>query len=174
MVVVKRKLWEKDWPYWVGGLALGIINVFYLFVAWKPLGITTTMSVWGAAFWQALGFSPAQWDYFKEINFDSSFWRYTFFSPGTWLNIGIVAGALLGALVAWQFRIRAVKSLKYALAALGGGFLMGYGARLAPRCNIGTLLGDIPSLSLQGWVFALFVFIGAFIGAKIIVRIFVD
>lgn len=172
--MAKGKIWEKDWPYWLGGLVLGIINVIYLFVTWKPLGITTVMSVWGAAFWETLGFTPAQWDYFKEINYGGSFWEYTVFSSGTWLNIGIVAGALLGALMASQFRVRSVKSLKYALAALSGGFLMGYGARLAPRCNIGTLMGDIPSLSLQGWVFALFVFVGAIIGARIVVRLFVD
>lgn len=165
---------NKEWPYWLGGLILGLINILFLWVTWEPLGITTTMSVWGGAFLDAIGFSPDQWDYYGRLELGRSLMEYTFFSEGTWLNLGITVGALIAALLAGQFRVRPIKSIKYATFALLGGFLMGYGARIAPRCNIGALLGGIPSMSLQGWVFALFAFLGAGLGARIVVRYFVD
>lgn len=164
----------KEWPYWLGGLVLGLINTAFLLITWEPLGITTTMSVWGSAFLKVVGLTPENWDYFGQLAGDRSLLDYALFSEGTWLNIGITVGALLAALLAGQFRVRPIKSVKYAIFALLGGFLMGYGARIAPRCNIGVLLGGIPSFSLQGWIFALFVFCGAALGAKIIVRSFVD
>ncbi|NLW23584.1 MAG: YeeE/YedE family protein, partial [Tissierellia bacterium] len=51
--------------------------------------------------------------------------------------------------------------------------LMGYGARMALGCNIGGLFSSISSLSLSGWVFAIAVAIGAFIGGKIIFRVLI-
>jgi len=50
--------------------------------------------------------------------------------------------------------------------------LMGYGARLTAGCNIGALFSGISSLSLSGWVYAVFLFLGAFIGSKLLVKFF--
>jgi uncharacterized membrane protein YedE/YeeE len=49
---------------------------------------------------------------------------------------------------------------------------MGYGARIAFGCNIGALFSGIASLSLSGWVFAAFMFVGAIIGSKLLVKYF--
>jgi len=49
---------------------------------------------------------------------------------------------------------------------------MGYGARLSFGCNIGALYGGIASLSLSGWVFAVFMFFGAVAGSKLLVKYF--
>ena len=49
---------------------------------------------------------------------------------------------------------------------------MGYGARLAGGCNIGALFSAIGSMSVSGWVFAFFLFIGAFIGSKLLAKFF--
>ena len=92
--------------------------------------------------------------------------------PGSWQNFGIIAGALLAALLASQFKFKKIKSLKQVVAATLGGLLMGYGARLAGGCNIGALFSAIGSMSLSGWVFAFFLFIGAFIGSKLLARFF--
>jgi len=68
--------------------------------------------------------------------------------------------------------IKKIKSKKQIIAAVLGGFMMGYGARLAAGCNIGALFSGIASLSLSGWVFALFLFFGAVAGSKILVKYF--
>ena len=52
-----------------------------------------------------------------------------------------------------------------------GGICMGYGAGLAIGCTIGAFFSSIPSLAISGWVFAFALFIGAFIGSKIITRL---
>ena len=59
-----------------------------------------------------------------------------------------------------------VKTDKIVLAAIIGGFFMGFGARLAFGCNIGALFSGIASGSLHGWVWFLFAFIGTFFGVK--------
>jgi len=51
--------------------------------------------------------------------------------------------------------------------------LMGYGARLALGCNIGAFFSSIASLSLSGWVFGLFMFLGSIVGSKLIIRFFI-
>ena len=91
---------------------------------------------------------------------------------GTMLNIGIILGALIATLLASQFKFKKIKSLKQVVAAILGGLLMGYGARLAGGCNIGALFSGIASLSLSGWVFAVFLLAGAWIGSKLLAKFF--
>jgi hypothetical protein len=48
---------------------------------------------------------------------------------------------------------------------------MGYGAGIAMGCTIGAFFSSIPSLAVNGWVFAVFLGVGAWIGTLIIRRI---
>ncbi|MBM3947193.1 MAG: hypothetical protein FJ315_07355 [SAR202 cluster bacterium] len=48
---------------------------------------------------------------------------------------------------------------------------MGYGSGLAIGCTLGAFFSSIPSLSVSGWLFALALAGGAFIGVKAIRRI---
>ena len=91
---------------------------------------------------------------------------------GSWLNFGIIAGALFATLAASQFKLKKIKGVRQIVAATLGGLLMGYGARLAGGCNIGALFSSIASLSLSGWFFAIFLFVGAFIGSKLLAKFF--
>jgi uncharacterized membrane protein YedE/YeeE len=49
---------------------------------------------------------------------------------------------------------------------------MGYGARVSQGCNIGAFSTAIGSFSLQGWVFAVFALLGAYLGTRLMIRIF--
>lgn len=93
-------------------------------------------------------------------------------NSGTMLNLGVIFGALLSTLLASQFKIKKIKNKRQIVAAISGGLMMGYGARIAYGCNIGALFGGISSLSLSGWVFATFMFVGAVIGSKLLVKYF--
>ncbi|HSV56545.1 MAG TPA: YeeE/YedE thiosulfate transporter family protein, partial [Magnetospirillaceae bacterium] len=86
----------------------------------------------------------------------------------------LVAGALFATLAASGFKFKKIKGWRQALAAVLGGLLMGYGARIAFGCNIGALYSGIASLSLSGWVFGVFLFVGAIIGSRLLVKHFMD
>ena len=81
-------------------------------------------------------------------------------------------GALLASLLASGFKLKKIKSIKQVIAAALGGLLMGYGARIAAGCNIGALFSGIASLSVAGWVFAVFIFLGAILGSKLLTKFF--
>jgi uncharacterized membrane protein YedE/YeeE len=85
---------------------------------------------------------------------------------GKWTPIG----AFLASLLATEFRIRKIKFRKQVIGAILGGLLMGYGARMANGCNIGAFYGGIASLSLSGWVFGIFLFVGSVVGSIILIK----
>ena len=121
---------------------------------------------------EAFGSDVSNWAYFsKEIaktSFDYGFLR----SPGTFRNLAIILGAFLSALIASQFRIKKIKSFKQIIAAVLGGLFMGYGSAIASGCNIGAFYSSISSLSLSGWVFGAFLFLGAIFGSKLLIKLF--
>ncbi|MFC7692969.1 YeeE/YedE thiosulfate transporter family protein [Paeniroseomonas aquatica] len=57
--------------------------------------------------------------------------------------------------------------LRSALAAVFGGLLLGYGARLAHGCNIGAYFSGIASGSLHGWAWMVAAFFGNVLGTRI-------
>ncbi|MDQ7821133.1 MAG: YeeE/YedE thiosulfate transporter family protein, partial [Armatimonadota bacterium] len=74
-------------------------------------------------------------------------------------------------LLAHEFKVRVPRSpVRYA-QSLGGGVLMGYGAGLALGCTVGAFFSAIPSLALNGWVFAASLAAGAWVGVRVLERI---
>ena len=51
-------------------------------------------------------------------------------------------------------------------AAVMGGLLLGYGARIAYGCNIGAYFSGISSSSVHGWVWLVAAFAGSGIGTR--------
>ena len=47
-----------------------------------------------------------------------------------------------------------------------GGIVMGYGAGLGLGCTLGAFFSAIPSLALNGWVYAVGLTIGAYISVQ--------
>jgi uncharacterized membrane protein YedE/YeeE len=84
---------------------------------------------------------------------------------------GMVFGSFVAALFSGEFKIRLPRQKTRYYQSVGGGVIMGYGAGLAMGCTIGAFFSSIPSLGLNGWVFALFLAIGAWVGTQIIQRI---
>ena len=113
-----------------------------------------------------------KWYYFSSEGAQAVLERGFLKDPGTMRNIGIAAGALFAVLMASQFKIKKIKSWRQVVAAVLGGLLMGYGARIGFGCNIGALFSGIATMSLSGWVFAVFLFLGAIVGSKLLVKYF--
>ena len=83
-------------------------------------------------------------------------------------TIGVFYGALVSALMAKEFKIRTPNDPKRYIQSLGGGIMMGFSASLGIGCTIGAFFSAVSSLSLSGWVFGLSLFVGSFVGTKII------
>lgn len=81
-------------------------------------------------------------------------------------DLGIIVGAGLAAAIGGQFVVQRRIPGRIAVAAILGGLLMGYGARLSYGCNIGAYLAGIASFSLSGWVWAAVALVGTWIGLR--------
>ena len=68
------------------------------------------------------------------------------------MDFGIVLGAMMAAGLAGRYAPVWRLPLRSLVAAVIGGLLLGYGARLAYGCNIGAYFSGIVSGSLHGWL----------------------
>lgn len=166
-----RRVFVHGWSATVGGAVLGGLNVL-LFTAAHPWGFTGELSRWAIGFSNWLGVGPGQLlgaDKLPGCALEvggGGILNHMFF-----LVWGMVFGAFIGALFAGEFKIRLPRQKTRYVQSLGGGLAMGYGAGIAMGCTIGAFFSAIPSLALNGWVFALFLAVGAWIGTHIIQRI---
>ncbi|MBI9102833.1 MAG: YeeE/YedE family protein [Spirochaetales bacterium] len=166
-------MWFKDaWPYVTGAILLSIFQIVTLASTGSPWGVSGVLANWGAWLYELVGGNVDKWYYFSspgaQATLDNGFLK----DPGTMRNVGLILGALFATLMASQFKIKKIKSKKQIVAAILGGLLMGYGARIGFGCNIGALFSGISSLSLSGWVYAVFLFLGAMVGSKLLVKYF--
>ncbi|WP_325391853.1 YeeE/YedE thiosulfate transporter family protein [Desulfitobacterium sp.] len=163
MKMLWKDFYHGPWPYWVGAVVLAFLNIIILYVRQSPWGVTANIEEWAILLGGKVGIvSESQFTLTELMS-----------SSGTYLNLGVVLGALWSTLVASQGRFRPIRQKKFVFSALIGGILMGYGARIAYGCNIGGLLNGIASSSLTGWIFAGAVLLGTYIGTKILIRFLV-
>jgi uncharacterized protein len=170
--VYYKKFLKDPWPYITGAVILGLINIGMLAAAGTAWGVTTPFAYWGAWIYKAIGGHPESWFFFQQKANQTAFNGGFMNNAMSLSNVGIIAGAFLSTLLASQFKIKKIKSWKQVVAAILGGLLMGYGARIAFGCNIGALFSGVASMSLHGWVYWVSIFIGAWIGSKLLVKYF--
>ncbi|SMF79575.1 hypothetical protein SAMN05661091_1728 [Paenibacillus uliginis N3/975] len=167
-----KKLLKEPLTYVTGAVLLAVFATAHLAVFSKGWGVTGTFADWGAWLYQLVGGNVDNWSYFSSEKSQETLSSGFLNDGGSIRNLGIIVGALLATLFASEFKLKKIKSKKQVAAAVLGGLLMGYGARLANGCNIGALFTAIASLSLSGWIFGLFLFVGAYIGSKLLAKFF--
>lgn len=166
------QIFKNPFTYVCGAVLLGVLNIAIFAASGNPWGVSGTFANWGAWLYEALGGSVDKWWYFSSEGAQNTLNNGVLNHGGSWQNFGIIIGAFLATLLASQFKFKKIKNWKQVFAAILGGLLMGYGARLAGGCNIGALFSGISSLSVSGWVFGLFLFLGAAIGVKLLTKFF--
>ncbi len=82
------------------------------------------------------------------------------------VNLGVIAGSLVGALSSGEFRFRLPRSGSIPKAVLGG-ILIGIGVTLAPGTCTTCFVTGIPMLSVSSFLSAAGIFIGAYIVYRI-------
>ena len=169
---IYKKLAKEPISYVGGAALLAAFQIAHINALGSGWGVTSAFANWGAWIYKALGGDPSGWAYYASEKMQSEL-NTTFLMDGASIrNLGIIIGAFVAVLLASQFKIKKIKSGRQIVAAILGGLLMGYGARLAGGCNIGALFTAISAFSLSGWIFGAFLLVGAFIGSKLLAKYF--
>lgn len=113
-----------------------------------------------------LGVDVASWPYWQGPR-AASLQQSVFAEITSVMDFGIMLGALLAAGLAGKFQPSWQISARSLLAAIVGGLLLGYGARLAYGCNIGAYFSGIASGSLHGWCWLVAAFLGNILGTQL-------
>lgn len=155
------------WPLIAGALALAAVNVSTLLLAGRPWGVTSAFALWGGKIALFLGVDINNWAYWQREGASISLEQSIFVDITSVMNIGIMLGALLAAGLAGKFAPNFRLPLRSIVAAVLGGIMLGYGARIAYGCNIGAYFGGIGSTSLHGWLWFVAAFFGSSLGTRL-------
>ena len=160
-------LLQGSWPLLWGGIALALLNMATLFVAGHPWSVTFAFGLWGAKIATYLGFDVSLWEYWTWTYPSQALQQSVLNNSVSLTNIGIIIGAFIASSLAGKSSSKINISIRSLFAAILGGILMGYGARLAFGCSIGALFSGIASGSLHGWLWFGFAFLGTYFGVKL-------
>ena len=143
---------RQPWPIWSAALLVAATNVF-LFAFDRPWTASDGARNWGDWLLTAAGA-------LRRADLVAP-WLYS----GSLVNLGVLLGALVAALLSREFAIRVAPPGELLKGALGGAF-MGTGAVLAFGCNIGGFFSATSALSLAGLGMMLGLGVGAYVGLR--------
>jgi hypothetical protein len=167
--MVSRASKPLDWR--IGGVLLGLLGTAAVALQ-GPIGVSTAYVTTEAAIAERLVPGASQQNaYWKQIG--------AALTPEWYLVLGVLLGALVSAALArragahapqdipaqWKARFGEGRRLRFA-AAVGGGFLILFGARLAGGCTSGHIISGLSQLALSGMVFAAGVFVSGIAMAR--------
>lgn len=142
----------RPWPVATAAILVATANVL-LFAFDRPWTASDGMRNWGDWVLRGLGILDRR-DLLPP-------WLYS----GSVLNLGVLAGGLVGALLAREFAIRVPPAGELVKGAVGG-LLLGVGAMLALGCNIGGFFSATSALSLSGPLMMVGLLTGAVLGLR--------
>lgn len=162
-----NRLFVNAWSLGTASVVLAVLFTLLMGITKAGWGASTPYGIW---FGQALllfgvdAASLANFTLLPEEAFTTPFLQH----PISVQNLGIILGTIVFLLTSGTF----TKACKSELRITGkecffymlGGFLMGFGTRLANGCNVGALFTPIANFSLSGWVFLIFLVSGGILG----------
>jgi uncharacterized membrane protein YedE/YeeE len=155
------------WPLAAGAIALALLNFATLALSGRPWGVTSAFALWGAKILSGAGVDVASWPYWTSAANAASLHAPLSRDVTSVMDAGIVIGALAASALAGRYAPQWRIPLRSVLAAILGGLLLGYGARLAYGCNIGAYFSGIVSGSLHGWLWMAAAFFGNVLGTRL-------
>jgi uncharacterized membrane protein YedE/YeeE len=163
-----RARWLRGpWPLVAGAVGLAMVNVATLVIGGRPWGVTSAFALWGAKIAAALGVPVDTWPYWTVPAQAAALKASVLNDITSVMDVGIILGALLAALLAGRFAPVWKIPPRSLAAAVIGGVLLGYGARVAYGCNIGAYFSGIASGSLHGWMWLPAAFAGNILGTSL-------
>ena len=155
------------WPLVAGAIGLALVNIATLLIAGRPWGVTSAFALWGAKAAAAIGVPVETWPYWRTPAQAAALEASVLADVTSVMNIGIILGALVASMLAGKFAPVWRISGRSLAAAVIGGLLLGYGARVAYGCNIGAYFSGIASGSLHGWLWLPAGFAGNALGTSL-------
>ena len=135
-----KRFLHGPWPLIWGGIILTLLNFATLALASRPWGVTSALAVWAAKSASFIGVDVASWAYWQQPGNAKALSESLWFDITSMMNFGIMLGALLAASLAGKFAPNLNIPKRSLIAAIVGGLLLGYGARLAYGCTSRGLL----------------------------------
>jgi len=148
-------VFRHPWPVWSAAVLVATVNVF-LFAFDRPWTASDGMRNWGDWLLSGLGVLHR-----PDLVVP---WLYS----GSLLNLGVLLGGLVSALLSREFAIRVPPHGELVKGGLGG-LLMGAGAVLAFGCNIGGFFSATSALSLAGLGMMIGLGAGAFVAIRYLI-----
>ena len=161
------RLTRGPWPLVWGAVALALLNFATLAVAGHAWSVTYGFTLWGGKIAQAAGLDFSGWTFWTWPYQRNALAASVFSNTVSVMNFGILVGALLAAGLAGRFAPVWRIPWRSLAAAVLGGLLMGYGARLAFGCNIGAFFSGVASGSLHGWLWLAAAMAGTVVGIRL-------
>ena len=162
-----RRLAQGPWPLAAGAIGLALVNISTLALAGRPWGVTSAFALWGSKAAAALGMNVAAWPYWTPTARAAELRGSVLNDVTSVMNFGIMIGAFAAAAAAGRFAPKWRVPLRSLSAAIFGGLLLGYGARIAYGCNIGAYFSGVSSGSLHGWLWLASAFAGNIAGTRL-------
>jgi hypothetical protein len=170
MIVVARRRGTNFMPprnYVVGGLIIGLLCIAVFVAGGHPWSVTFGFTIWGAKIFSALGYDFSHAAFWQWPGPKHALESSVLSDTSSLTDFGMLFGAMAAAAAAKPFAVTAWPPAKSLLAALIGGLLMGWGARLGFGCNIGAFVSGVASGSLHGWVWFAAALPGCLIGIRL-------
>ena len=155
------------WPIYLAGIVIVILNIATLLISGGPWSITYGFAIWGGAILETVGVDVASWNYLGWAREPGQVTQAVVTSRISLMDLGLIFGAMLAAGLGGKFAAPQKLGTGPILAAIIGGLIMGYGARLSFGCNIGAYYAGIASGSLHGWVWFVCAFAGSLVGIRL-------
>lgn len=144
------------WPFWLGGLAIALLTVVMVVLTGRFFTVTRGYASVCAIF--------SRLSFFKRPDIGGPFGFRTFFTLGLIVGGAIAALVTIGWKPTWALgkfdKIWGDSLVLKALVLFAGGFLWGYGSRLAGGCTSGNAISGLAKGSLASLVATCFFLVG--------------
>lgn len=163
------KLFRSTWRPVTSALVIAVLLGMLYIKTGAGWGASTVFGNWMGTLLVNLGIDEAALQSFtnSKLNLNVSLLA----DAGSMQNIGIMLGALMFFLLAGNFTEQFKQGLKIKpleiVFFMVGGFIMGFGTRIALGCNVGAFFTPVTNFSLAGWVFFVMMIGGGYFGNRV-------
>ncbi len=153
---------------YVSAVLIGVVSVLLGYSVYvvtgtgSMWGITTGESKLGGLFWQSLGINVSQLAYFQQFKL-----AFPLEDNTQAIVFAILVGGTSAALITRSFAVKHLPDRWMFAQAIVGGFLLGYGSRLALGCNIGNFLSAWAAGGVHAAIFTAALLPGTYAGLRL-------